>query len=168
MNIADELQKLQDLYHNGSLTALEFAAAKVAVLAGNATETGSESALHAHLEEIKHQNEIARLDREWQIQRERYMIPGRYGQRTIPNRGMSIVAGLVIAGFGVFWTVTAASAGAPSFFPVFGVIFIFFGVAMSLYSFKVAGDYQQAYQSYQRRRSELLSSRDDRTGGQPG
>jgi hypothetical protein len=51
---------------------------------------------------------------------------------------MSLVAGLVIAGFGVFWTVTAASAGAPSFFPVFGVIFILFGVAMSLYSFKLA------------------------------
>jgi hypothetical protein len=44
-----------------------------------------------------------------------------------PGRGPSLmagVAGLVVAGFGVFWCITAASVGAPWFFVGFGVAFV--------------------------------------------
>src|SRR5262245_39381991 len=86
MNIADELRKLQDLHRSGVLTDEEFATAKAAVLAGNTTDdrAGNEPAMHAHLEEIKLQNEVARLDREWELEREQYMVAGKYGYRYIP------------------------------------------------------------------------------------
>jgi hypothetical protein len=67
MNIADELRKLQALHHSGALTDDEFAAAKAAVLAGQARgeESAGEQAMQRQLDELKLENELARLDREW-------------------------------------------------------------------------------------------------------
>ena len=58
-----------------------------------------------------------------------------------PGRGPSAMGafGSVIAVvFGVFWTVMAASMGAPIFFPIFGVLFIVIGIVQAVYHFKNA------------------------------
>src|SRR3989442_3577607 len=120
------------------------------------------------LEEITHQNELARIDREWQIEREQYMMVSRYGQRYLPTRTMSFVGGLVIVPFGVLWTVFAffLTSGIPTgagplqivhiIFPLFGVIFIVAGIAMTVYSYKKAQQYEQAYMRYRQRRAAIL------------
>jgi hypothetical protein len=41
-----------------------------------------------------------------------------------PRRRSSFFGALFAAAFGVFWTLTAARAGAPGFFVVFGIVFI--------------------------------------------
>src|SRR5262249_44458086 len=137
LNISDELGKLQDLHRSGALTDEEVTAAKAAVLAKSTTENQESNgpAVQSHLEEIKGQNDVARLDREWELERERYLVAGRYGYRYVPSQGMSVLGGIVIVGFGIVWTAMAASMGAPGFFPLFGVIFILAGVGMSIYSF---------------------------------
>src|SRR5437879_3229328 len=81
---------------------------------------------------------------------------GRYGQRSIPSQGMSVLGGVVVVGFGIFWTAMAASMGAPGFFPLFGVLFILAGVGMSIYSYTKASAYEEAQQRYQHRRAQLL------------
>lgn len=56
-----------------------------------------------------------------------------------PGRGPSAMnaAGSVIAIiFGIFWTASAASMGAPGFFPLFGVLFIIMGIIQAAYHFK--------------------------------
>ena len=162
MNIADELQKLQELHRSGALSDEEFTAAKAAVLAKGAD--GAEPAGDAHmkdqLEEIKLQNEVERLDREWALERERYMVAGRYGHRYLPSRGMSLLGGAVIVGFGIFWTAMAASMGT-GLFPLFGVLFILAGVGVSIYSSGKASQYEVAYQAYRRRRARLLEGRSE-------
>ena len=58
-----------------------------------------------------------------------------------PGRGPSAMgaAGSVIAViFGIFWTIGAASMGAPFFFPLFGVLFIIIGIVQAVYHFKNA------------------------------
>lgn len=40
--------------------------------------------------------------------------------------------------FGVFWTITAVSMGAPGFFPLFGILFILMGVVQVVYNLKNA------------------------------
>jgi hypothetical protein len=163
MNLVDELRKLQELHQSGALTDDEFAAAKAAVLAKGAEggEIGNDQGVQSRLEEIKLQNEIARLDREWQLERERYMVTGRFGQRSVPSQFTSVLGGLVIVGFGIVWTSMAASMGAPGFFPMFGVIFICTGLGMSIYSFTKAGEYDRAFESYKRRRSRLIAGPDE-------
>src|ERR671923_326531 len=101
MDLADELRKLQDLHASGALTDEEFAAAKARVLAGEPAGTGpaDEGVMREQLDELRLQNEVARLDREWELERERYMVAGRYGYRYVPTRGMSVPGGGSILAF---------------------------------------------------------------------
>ena len=46
-----------------------------------------------------------------------------------------------------------------AFFPIFGVLFILGGIAMSVYSFNKANDYTRAERRYRKRRSEVIRSR---------
>lgn len=58
-----------------------------------------------------------------------------------PGRGpsfMNAMASIVAVIFGIFWTIMASSIGAPSFFPIFGVLFIILGIANVVYNFKNA------------------------------
>lgn len=58
-----------------------------------------------------------------------------------PGRGPSAMGALgsVIAViFGIFWTIGAASMGAPWFFPLFGVLFIIIGIVQTVYNIKNA------------------------------
>lgn len=58
-----------------------------------------------------------------------------------PGRGpsaMGAMGSVVAIIFGIFWTIMAASMGAPVFFPIFGVIFILLGVVQAVYHFKNA------------------------------
>ncbi len=58
-----------------------------------------------------------------------------------PGRGpsaMETVGAVIAVVFGIFWTITAISMGAPVIFPVFGVIFILMGAVQGLYHLKNA------------------------------
>lgn len=175
MSISDELQKLDDLRRNGTISDDEFELAKKKVL------QEPQDAIHSdQLEEIKFQNELAQLDREWELERENYMVSGKRG-RYIPGKASSLFGGIVIVGFGIFWTLMAASMtghrdasfdairvdssgvvntetsgnSIGSIFPLFGVLFVLFGAGMSLYSFTKASQYEEAKQRYQDRRWEM-------------
>ncbi len=49
--------------------------------------------------------------------------------------GMSFIGTIAFIVFGIFWTIMAASMGAPVFFPIFGVIFIVVGIVQAVYHF---------------------------------
>ena len=56
-----------------------------------------------------------------------------------PGRGpsaMGAMGSVIAVVFGIFWTVMAASMGAPLLFPLFGVLFIIMGVVQAVYHFK--------------------------------
>jgi len=66
------------------------------------------------------------------------------------GRGPSMMGGfgaLFVSVFGVFWTIAAASMGAPWFFPLFGVCFVIYGIAIAVYNFKNATG-KQRYSEY--------------------
>ena len=160
MNIADELEKLDELHRRGVLSSEEFEAGKRKILNG-----GNDAGSYRQLEEIKAQNEIAELDRAWEIERENYQIAGRYGQRYTPGKISSVVGGVAIVAFGIFWTSMASgmSSGMPggmgSLFPLFGLVFVIAGAAMSIRAFVKAGQYEQAQTRYRQRREELQQKR---------
>lgn len=58
-----------------------------------------------------------------------------------PGRGpsaMGAVGSVAAAIFGVFWTIATASMGAPTFFVLFGFIFIGLAIAQGIYHYKNA------------------------------
>lgn len=159
MSISDELEKLRALLQDGTLTAQEFELAKLRVLNAPALAEST-----SQLECIKLQNEISQLDREWELERENYLITGRYGGRHVPTRSGSVIGGMVIVGFGTFWTIVAFTITHNSpwpfiaaVFPLFGILFVIGGAAMSAHSFIQAGKYEAAYHRYQERREQLQS-----------
>ncbi len=109
MTIADEIEHLHVLYEQGVLTHAEFTQAKSAVLGRSAAGSPQPD---DHTKALHLEHELARLDREWMLERESYMVTSRYGARSIPSQGGSIVVGVLIGAFGLVWTISAASLGA--------------------------------------------------------
>src|SRR5215210_3159757 len=120
MNIADELRKLQDLHRIGALSDEGFARAKRAVLERAEGGEPPAGAVQEQLDHLRQQNELLQIDQDWERERERYMVTGRYGRRYLPSKGMSVLGGVMITGFGLLWTAFAASFptmdGAPGVF----------------------------------------------------
>ena len=108
------------------------------------------------LEILRVQNEIERLDREWDLQRHEFMVHGKNGS-SIPSSAGSLIGGLVAAGFGLFWIVSAGSIGAPFPLMLFGGIFIVFAIVGAVKGMDKASRHKSADTQYQERRRSLLS-----------
>jgi hypothetical protein len=125
------------------------------------------------LEELERESAIARLDREWEIERESYTISGRYGGRYTPSIATAIITGVVAVIGGGLWTAFTfsmtssgpfADSGPGAIFPFFGILFILVGLGISIYQFSRASQYQQALERYQRRRRQMLDGEPHREG----
>jgi len=127
---------------------------------------------------LRQQNEIAMLDREWDRGRERYMLSGRYGTRSVPSKGVAIGMGLVLLGFGTVWMVIAlgiarvamqiigggAIGGAFLVFPMFGVLFLLISIFMAVDTYRKAVAYEEAESAYRHRRALLLAQQQQQRG----
>ena len=123
--------------------------------------------------EIKSSSEIKDLDARWQQERLTHMVTGKHGHQSLPTKTGAVAGGIFIAGFGLFWTIMAAGItgsgarmGAPGvirIFPLFGVLFIAFGVFTAFRIFSRAEAYERANRSYldQRRKLSREQSRPD-------
>lgn len=118
------------------------------------------------------ENELNRLDINWEREKEGYKVSGRYGHRYLPTKGSSVGQGLVLGVFGSLWTVFAFGIttgftwslsedtfGPPPIirilFPLFGVVFVIFGVASAVKAYQNAEGYEQAEQRYLSRKEQL-------------
>ena len=52
--------------------------------------------------------------------------------------GMNAIGSVIGVVFGIFWTITAVSMGAPFMFPLFGILFIIIGIVNAVYHYKNA------------------------------
>ncbi|QDV41924.1 hypothetical protein Enr13x_17670 [Stieleria neptunia] len=115
--------------------------------------------------EIKSSSEIKELDSRWQQERLSHMVTGKHGRQSLPTKTGAVAGGVMVAVFGLFWTIMAAGItgagsrmGAPgvfSIFPLFGIVFIVFGVFMSFQVYSRAESYEQANQKYLDERRKL-------------
>jgi hypothetical protein len=106
--------------------------------------------------------ELYRLDRDWLLERQQYMVMNRYGRRYVPTSAGSIMVAAAVIGFGGVWTMTAlnmGNVGAGRFdpFPFLGIVVIVLGAVVGVLSYRKARRYQKAYDEYRRRRQELLA-----------
>lgn len=172
MGLADELQKLDDLRRRGTLSDAEFAQAKAALLGGGAAPAAEPIGQHLseQLAEVRHQNELARIDREWEVERQQYLVADRYGRRHVPTTGMGLGSAVAGGVFGVFWTAMTYSitSGAPDFggfavakvmFPLFGLVATVGAVGWGLFCYARAQKYDAAFRAYQTRRHRFESGR---------
>jgi hypothetical protein len=108
------------------------------------------------LAQLERQNRIEQVDREWERERENYLTTDKNGRRSAPSEAGAILGGVIAVGFGIFWTMMASSMNAGPM-PIFGLLFICFGIGVAIYGYNKAKDYRAAQRRYQRRRSEVFN-----------
>jgi hypothetical protein len=119
------------------------------------------------LAEIERQNRLEQIDRDWEREREKYLITNQHGRRSEPGEVRAVLGGAIMAIFGTFWMIAVFSimndgpspGGLLNFFPLLGFIFITGGVGMAIYGYSKAKDYLAAERRYQLRRAVALGQR---------
>lgn len=111
-----------------------------------------------NLKVIELQNDLERLDREWDNQRNGMLVRGKNGQVAEPSAFASVSGGIVAIVFGVVWLGMASSLGAPVFLPLFGLVFIGIAIVMMVTGTAKAAAYQKQQGIYEIRRSQLVHS----------
>jgi hypothetical protein len=168
MSLTEELEKLHDLYTRGALSADEFSRAKSALLTQPQQTITRPDALVTHLDEVQFQNELARIDREWEMERENYVIQSRYGRSHVPT-GSDVTGAVFGAVFGIIWTIVAftVTSYAPDVgpfplvkicFPLFGVVIVIFALVHAARSYSRMQDYEEARRAYEVRRQNVRKS----------
>ena len=171
MGIADELQKLEQLRRSGTLTDAEFVQAKAVLLTNPPVPTNVQigSILEDQLAEVRYHNELARIDREWEIQRRQFQMVGRYGRVYTPTFGLGLATAVGGGFFGAFWTVMAFAITSvfpddrpfgiiKLIFPFFGIIFTATAIGLGLYNCVRAQLYKEAFRAYQEKHRQTVSA----------
>jgi hypothetical protein len=114
-----------------------------------------------NLRVIELQNDLERLDREWENRRESFMVTGKNGHRSLPSTAGSMVGGGVAVVFGIFWTIFAGNMGAPFPFPLFGLLFIGFAIFSMVNGASKATGYQDAENAFIQQRNDLIRRIDE-------
>ncbi|HEY1016867.1 MAG TPA: SHOCT domain-containing protein [Herpetosiphonaceae bacterium] len=164
MSIADEISRLNDLRNRGALSNEEFELAKARLLGqgapqqagGFASQGGGfapqDGAMYAELD---------RIDREWQLERERYMTISRHHGRVVPSVAGSLIGGIGALMGGVIWITTTLNVPGrgflPPFFPWMGLLFVALGLWIGVGGVLKALAYQKAERAWQERRGAAMS-----------
>lgn len=120
------------------------------------------SEMSGSLKNIEVQNEIERLDREWQMWREGNLPRGKSGRTIEPGNVAFGVMGAFALAFAVVWLIIASyiSSHFPApisfIFPCFGLFFIAMVVYNMVRGMSGTSAYHEARQSYEARREALL------------
>lgn len=106
------------------------------------------------VESLKLQSELDRLDREWMLERDRYMVQDKHGRRRFPSKTGSIIVMVLVIGFTLVWMAMASSSG--PLVALFGLLFIAGAVWVFTAQLRRAHQYERRRQQYERRREQLL------------
>lgn len=121
-------------------------------------------ALADDVRQLKQHAELENLDRQWERDRERFMIRDQNGVSREPSYAGSVVAGLGATVFGLIWTgITSGMSGGFGMFSLFGLLFAGLGVGSSISGWNKAKRLHDARRQYRRRRSELVSAGQPKT-----
>lgn len=105
------------------------------------------------VEVLKLEQRLARLDRDWEHNRKRYLVRDKHGVARIPTEGGTIFAAGLMLVFLVFFGLVASSINGLFILPAVlmgGLLFVLLNVQL-----RKARDFKKAKTRYQRRRREL-------------
>lgn len=106
---------------------------------------------------LKLENELERLDREWESTRQAMMIRGKNGSVSEPSATSATFGGIMAVVMGVVWMVLTGSTPAPPIFPMFGLVFIGAGIFGMVSGNGKASEFENLRSRYQARLGELIS-----------
>jgi hypothetical protein len=160
MNIAEELERLQELYRNGTLTEEEFRQAKATILAkvAEGQPTENTQAVHQRLEALQKINAILKIDKDWLEERTQHMWEDGFGNVREPIEWMWKFVATFGAIFGISMFVLGFSVGGAGVCVggVLALIIIAAFAGFSAWYYERCDRYKKAYAAYQERRAAAL------------
>ena len=112
---------------------------------------------------IRIQNEIERLDREWVMSREKFMVRGKDGEMSVPSKTGSIIAGIICTVLAILWIARASLTGEAMPGLWIGVLFIATGLFTVVRGATAASAYETSRRSYEANRGRLMRKLRDRS-----
>ena len=111
------------------------------------------------VETLKLQGRLERLDREWMLEREQYMVGDKDGRRHFPSKRRGILSLLMIIGFVILWMAIVQSV--PTC--LVGLLFIVLVVVTFLTRMQKADQYERRRRHYEREREAILREIESRS-----
>jgi hypothetical protein len=109
-----------------------------------------------NLRVIELQNDLERMDREWETMRQGMMIREKDGGLSEPSTVASVIAGFVFILGGVVFSIVSGAMGAPGFFPLFGLLFVGVGFFNLITGPAKAARFRNLQDSHEMRRNRLI------------
>jgi DNA-directed RNA polymerase subunit RPC12/RpoP len=134
-----------EVKHTGSAAFTEV----VQEIAGHTKQMAS------NLKVIELQNDLERLDREWDGQKMQYYVRGKNGTYSRPSRMIGVIMAVMMISFGLFFATTALKHNTSPIFPIFGFGFVLIAVVSFFSMFNNANGLEQAESSYEANRQAL-------------
>lgn len=134
--------------------------------------TETTQGLSQQLERLARQNELEKLDRNWESHRQSFVVPGQHGDHPVPAPQTAWIGGAAVVFFGLLWTVMTISitrsapnvgpfAVARFVFPLFGIGFTVFGLFIAVKVQQIAKQnrkkYFEAERAYRHRRESVTN-----------
>lgn len=107
-----------------------------------------------NLRVIELQNDLERLDREWDRRRERFMVTGKNGHRSIPTQAGSLILGGIMVFMGIVVMSMTSQMGGPG--PLFGLVFIGVAIFSAISGMSKSTSHQNAKNAFTRQRNDLI------------
>lgn len=114
-----------------------------------------------NLKVIELQNDLERLDREWESRRDRLMVRGKDGHISEPSSIASVAGGFIAIGVGIVWIIAVSAMHAPPLFPLFGLLIIGFAIFGMVSGTNKAAAFKAGQSRHEAERQELLSRLED-------
>jgi len=119
-----------------------------------------------NLKVIELQNDLERLDREWEATRQGMLVRGEHGEVSEPSAVGAVFGGILLMIGGVMFALFSANmGGAPGFFPLFGIGIAVAGLFKSISGSARASDFRNLQATYQAKRWKLARRIDEERGG---
>ena len=154
MSITEEFTQLQALHDSGTLSDQEFTAAKAKVLTAE-SPAASEGALQEEIQQLKIQNAIIRLDQDWEVEREYYLVRGKDGSRLVPTVSGTINDLILIGIVSVLLIVLGAALPPVRILVLAGALLLAIRLPSIQSNYNKATAYEQAEEAYRQQRNAL-------------
>lgn len=117
-----------------------------------------------NLKVIELQNDLERLDREWELTRQSLLVRGRHGGLHEPSMAGSMFGGVVAIIGGIVFATFSGGHGSPGIFPVLGMLVSLIGLVQLVNGVSKASKLDEERSLYQDRREELTRQIEEERG----
>ncbi|RYD47332.1 MAG: hypothetical protein EOP85_05690 [Verrucomicrobiaceae bacterium] len=109
-----------------------------------------------NLKVIELQNDLERLDREWESRRQSLLVRNKQGHVSEPSSVGSVAGGFVAIAVGVVWIIATSSMHAP-LFPIFGLLIIGVAIYGMVSGTNKATAFKSGRENYESEREDLIA-----------